>query len=137
MAGKVKAVVIDDVAACREYLVEMLADRDYEVATFADARFFVDHCRADKECPVSEPCLDLLVTDNQMPDLNGLDMLVAQFGKGCKLLAKNCAIISGNWSQGDLQQAQSLGCKTFEKPFLGGLNDWLDRLEGVSNSTVS
>jgi hypothetical protein len=72
-----------------------------------------------------------------MPDLNGLDMLVAQFGKGCKLLAKNCAIISGNWAQSDLQQAQSHGCQTFARPFLGGLNDWLDRLEGVSSPKVS
>lgn len=131
MPEKIKAVVIDDVAFCRSFLTDMLEDRGYEVTEFSAAVDFVGHCRANGQCPVEKACVDLLLTDNQMPHLTGLELLEAQAVKGCKLSKETRAIISGSWSVKDLKKAASLDCKTFAKPHLDGLQNWLDRIEAA------
>ncbi len=129
MAKKIKAVVIDDMEFCRSYLVNMLEDMDCEVMEFGDAVAFIGHCNAETYCPVDKACADLLLTDNQMPRLTGLEMLEELVAKGCKLQKENRVIFSGRWSDKDLRKAESLGCKTFKKPYLEGFQPWLDKFE--------
>lgn len=129
MTEKIKIVVIDDVASCRNFLIDVLEDRGYEVASFGNAEEFICQCSATEHCPVNTPCADLLLTDNQMPRLTGLEMIEAQLAKGCKLQTGQRAIMSGSWTGEELDRAQSFGCQTFEKPCLEGLRTWLDKFE--------
>jgi CheY-like chemotaxis protein len=129
MSEKIKAAVIDDVVFCRTFLNDLLEDRGYEVATFSNAEAFIRHCRADERCPASEPCVDLLLTDNQMPSMSGLEMIQKQVGKGCKVQAQCRAVISGSWSDEEMSKAKSFGCTIFEKPSLSGLGNWLNKFE--------
>jgi hypothetical protein len=47
---------------------------------------------------------------------------------GCKV--KNVALMSGAWSEPDVEKAKSLGCTVFQKPFsLDEIGKWLDECE--------
>jgi CheY-like chemotaxis protein len=131
MPQKIKAVVIDDDLFCREFIAEILADRGYWVASYATAHS-LPFCNSKGDlCQCEHACAELLLTDNQMPRLTGLEMIEQQQAKGCKLTAGNRAVISGSWSPKERQKAQQLGCQTFVKPYdLKGIDDWLSACEG-------
>jgi hypothetical protein len=63
-----------------------------------------------------------------MVAVKGLDFLENQLKKGCKI--RRMALLSGTWTDSELQAAKRIGCKTFDKPFtLAEINDWLDQCE--------
>ena len=131
MPAKFKAVVIDDVELCRDFLAEVLEDRGYQVDKYAYAHSLPFCSQVGEHCQSEQACADLLLTDNQMPLLNGLDMIEAQRARGCKLVAGSRAVLSGSWSRDEQQKAQALGCQAFEKPYdLKGISDWLSACEG-------
>ena len=131
MPAKFKAVVIDDVDLCRDFLADVLEDRGYQVDKYANAHSLSFCSQVGEHCQAEQACADLLLTDNRMPLLTGLDMIEKQRARGCKLVAGNRAVLSGSWSKEDQNQARSLGCQTFEKPYdLKGINDWLSVCEG-------
>lgn len=130
MPQKFKAVVIDDVEMCREFLKDILEDRGYEVDNYASAESFVCYSNAAESCPVEKPCADLLLTDNRMPLLTGLQFIEQQRARGCKLTLGSRAVISGSWTREDQKKAKELGCQTFEKPYdLKGISAWLSSCE--------
>jgi two-component system, response regulator PdtaR len=64
--GSLRIVVADDDADMREYYRKVLARLGHEVvATAADGRELVEHCRAQRP--------DLVITDVRMPELNGIE----------------------------------------------------------------
>lgn len=130
MPQKCKAVVIDDVALCRDFLAEVLDDRGYEVTSYASAEDFV-HCSCPGDrCQAEQPCVELLLTDNHMPHLTGLELIEKQLAMGCKLAAGRRGVVSGYWKKSDLNKAEQLGCQVFEKPYnLKKLNDWFSACE--------
>jgi hypothetical protein len=67
-----------------------------------------------------------------MPNITGLEFVENQIKKGCKV--KNVALISGAWSESDLEYTQRLGCQPFHKPFtIDEINEWLDECENKIN----
>ncbi len=130
MAKKLKAVVVDDLDFCRELLTEVLQMRGYEVASYAQAEA-VPFCSGEGgRCRTDAACADLLLTDNRMPGLTGLQMLEKQQARGCKLCQRHPALLSSCLTHEELSKANSLGCQVFEKPFdLGRLSAWLDACE--------
>lgn len=60
-----------------------------------------------------------MLSDFQMPGMNGLELLKQQKEKGCRLDMRNKAIMSGfiNEDEADMK-IQGLGCAYFKKPFL-------------------
>ena len=131
MQQKFKAVVIDDVELCRDFLADVLEDRGYAVDKYAFAQSFPFCSQKGDKCTADQPCADLLLTDNRMPLLTGLDMIAKQRARGCKLVDGNRAVVSGCWTKEDRNKAKVLGCQIFEKPYdLKGINDWLSACEG-------
>ena len=56
---------------------------------------------------------------------NRLDFLVAQIQKGCR--CTHFALVSGDFRDGDVSKAKSLGITIFKKPFkLREVINWLD-----------
>ncbi len=130
MSQAFKAVVIDDVTLCRQLLTDILEDRGYQVKSYASIKEFTCRTGADERCPNEHACIDIFLTDNQMPETTGLEAIESMLGKGCKLRATSKAIFSGAWSQMERQKAQDLGCKTFSKPFeLSSFESWLQEQE--------
>jgi CheY-like chemotaxis protein len=120
------ALAFDDNPLSLALLEDVLAEKKYEVKSFADPSLFMVFCDHDI-CRAESPCADVLLTDNQMPVMNGFDFLKALKEKRCKIPDNRKAIISGSFSQEQLEQAKQLGYTIFQKPApLDELFTWLD-----------
>jgi len=130
MADRIKAMVIDDVELIRDFLVEVLEERGYEVVSYASPEDF-GFCRGSKcQSSSNEGRIDLLLTDNQMPSVSGLELIEQRLTRNCRLLPKNRAIISGTWTREERLRADRLGCQTFDKPCrLETFQAWLEQCE--------
>ena len=120
------ALVFDDNLICRTFFSDILDEQNFAVTSFADPTLFLtDH---DYEyCPADHPCVDLIITDNQMPGMTGLEFLEQLKQKGCKVPDQRKAIISGNWSSEQVTRAEKIGCKVFHKPTpMDELHAWLE-----------
>jgi len=125
-----RVFVIDDYPPCRDLLLHILGSRGYEVVCFPDTNFCQACNSPTFECSNIKPCCDFLLTDNKMPKVSGLDLLDFQNKGGCKIHPEKKAIISGSWSEHELDQAKSFGCKIFHKPYeLSELFSWLNNQE--------
>jgi hypothetical protein len=60
-----------------------------------------------------------------MPVATGIEFIESRLNNGCKINFR--ALMSADWNESDLQQAEKIGCRIFHKPFdLGELIKWLD-----------
>jgi CheY-like chemotaxis protein len=129
-------VVIDDMEFCRDFLTDLLQERGYQVSSFDSARSFVVCAAAEERCPYTQPCADLVLLDNQMPGLSGIDFLTQQRAKGCQLKASQFAIFSGSWTPDEEKCVENFGCQIFSKPYdVNALFNWLDNLPKL-NQTI-
>jgi len=125
---KRKVLVIDDDAYCLDIAVEYFLDKGFITTSQlrADCPMLQENLPA---CPMSEPCYDIIFSDNRMPEMTGLDFFIDQAQKGCKLPTQRKALISGDISAADEKKAKELGYKVFKKPCsLDILDLWIDEL---------
>lgn len=66
-------------------------------------------------CPVTTPCTDFLLTDQQMPDMSGLEFLIRIQQMECKIPDCRKGVISANWTDEDKQKAQQIVPNVFDK----------------------
>lgn len=128
----IKALLLEDDVGCRNLIIEIMAECDIEVEAHHDPTCFLK--KSDK-CPYDKPCADLILTDNQMPNMTGLDFLQRLEEMECKIPAPKKGIISGNFSIADLKRIEKLGVKHFTKPCsIDNIYDWLESI-GISENT--
>jgi len=128
-----KALLFDDDEGCRKVIIAALADYDIKTEAHHDPTCFLK--KADK-CPVDKPCVDIIITDNQMPNMTGLDFLKRLDEMECEIPARNKAIISGDLSKKDLEKIEKLGSIAFNKPCsLTGIYDWLEEIGIILRQT--
>jgi len=120
------ALIFDDNLECRSLMKDLVEMEGYEVMTFSDPTIFLNQ-REESCCHMeAEPCVDLILTDNQMPGMTGLEFLEMIKSNGCKLPDFKKGIVSGTWSEKELARAKELGCKVFSKPTpMEDLTRWL------------
>lgn len=111
-----KALVLDDNDMILAVVEEILTDTQFEVTTFSDPISFF--AQKEELCchSESEPCFDILITDNRMPGMTGLEFIEKLKSRGCKIADHRKAIISGNISSEELDRAKKMNCKVFQKP---------------------
>lgn len=123
---KLRIIIFEDDEPTRELLKKVLGRQGDEVLAFPDPLACPLYWRDDCSCLQQNPCGDLLITDNRMPRMTGLEFIRRQCEKGCKGVAANKAIVSGSWTDEQLREARRLGCKVFEKPLrLAELEAWI------------
>jgi CheY-like chemotaxis protein len=123
-----KALVFDDEPGVLALLSELLRRRGYEVACFSDPAFCPLTEQETCPHPVGQPCADIIITDLRMLKINGLDFAEHQRKKHCK--CQHFALISGFWTDTDLNRAKKLGVKILKKPFYPkDIYAWLDEVE--------
>ncbi len=123
-----KVLVIDDDAFCLDVSVEYLLEKEFNVSSSHTP--VCPMIKADKEtCPMTVPCYDFVLSDNQMPHMTGLEFFTHQQQCGCKIPPHRKALISGNISNREAEDAKKLGCAIFRKPCsLKTLDTWIDNL---------
>lgn len=127
---KPRAVIFDDDAFILSMLKDFFLMRGYEVLSYSDPTAFCRISEDNGKCSYQHPCCDILITDFSMPRMNGVDFLMFQMRKGCRLDTKNKAVISGYIDENNMLRVRTIGCKFFHKPFtLIELSDWLSICE--------
>lgn len=127
---KPRVNIFDDDVSNLKLLKMFISMRDYEVLTFDSpvvCPIFGAH--ADK-CDNSKPCADIIITDNQMPKMTGIEMLLQQAQRGCGVDIRNKAVMSADLDNEKQKTVDGLGCAFFSKPFkLSELSAWLNDCE--------
>lgn len=122
---KLRILIFDDNKFIRSALKDLLSELDYEVFTFQDPIASPLYEKSYCDCKSGKACADMIISDVNMPFVNGLDFIKSQIQKGCKVT--NRALMSGDWTTANLQSAQNLGCHIFHKPFgIREIVQWID-----------
>jgi DNA-binding response OmpR family regulator len=114
---KRRAIIVDDEQVVLNMLKMFFELRGYEVIAFREAVRCADSGDQGRMCDNLRPCADVLVTDNRMPKISGIEMLEAQARMGCTLLSRNKLMISGWLNESELTKIEELGCAFLKKPF--------------------
>ncbi len=125
---KLRAMVFDDDVEILKLISSVLEMRGYEVRAYTDPRESPLIRKPHRNLFMQHGCCDLLISDVNMPGMNGFDLIENQNKNDWKV--KNIALMSGLWTPAWRGQAEKLGCKMFDKPFkLAEINGWLNECE--------
>lgn len=94
-------------------LGKTLTNRGWEVLSYPDPHACPLYAASGCACPPEEVCADVLVTDLDMPHMNGLAFARELLQKGCKI--PNLAMFTDSQSPESAKDASALGFVIFEK----------------------
>lgn len=123
-----RAIIFDDNREMRSLLEHILQSRGYEVFSYSDPK--ASPFDSGNGCPrtCDRLCADIVICDLEMPGIMGTDFVRDLKNRGCGI--PHMALISGNWVNGHLADAQTLTDAIFSKPIdFDKLSDWLKRCE--------
>lgn len=125
-----KVLILDDEPLLLSLLTRTFRLWGHEVMAYAHP--VLCPVFTSKFCPCQPivSCPDLILTDFDMPHVNGVVFLETLRNKGCR--CPHFAMMSGNAiSDAMLARAEKLGAKFFTKPFpRAEIKDWVDGLSG-------
>ncbi len=125
---KVRAIVLDDDYTVRTIISDILEDRGYEVFDSSEPLYCPIYLDRECFCSAEHFCTNIIITDVNMPNMTGFEFIEHQKSNGCKV--QNIAVLSGSWTDEELEHAKRLGCHTFNKPFkIDEIKKWLDACE--------
>jgi DNA-binding NtrC family response regulator len=102
----------------------------YEVISFSEPVLCPYNEKITDKCNKENKCADVFLTDFEMPQTNGLELLEKQSQIGCKLDKRNKAVISGSVDDEIKSKIRKLGYTFFDKPIeLSELSNWLKECE--------
>ena len=132
---KLRVFVFEDNDVLLGIIIKILQRRGHEVLGYSDPTRCPLYSNPTCPCPREEACGDILITDNDMPGMTGLEFIRRQSLRGCKGIMGNKAVMSGGWSSENLELAKSLGCKIFRKPMsIKDLTEWLEECESRTSA---
>lgn len=126
-----KVLVIDDDVFCLDSMIEYLSDQDFTITSSLKPTCPMLEKNVTS-CPMQNPCYNIVISDNQMPGMTGLEFFQLQSKSGCKVPPHHKALISGNISGKDQKTAEEMGYKVFHKPTpLILIDHWINEVLGV------
>ncbi len=127
---KRRVLIFDDEEIILYLFKDFFSTLGYEVLTFAEPVVCPIYHHDAGACPQQSPCADVLIVDFHMPRMNGMELLERQAKRGCKLTARNKAIITGYIDEEDHKRIEALGYAFFQKPVdFSDLTNWLTACE--------
>lgn len=125
---KFRALIFEDDDAVRGYLRQLIDSLGYEVFTFPDPSVCPLNDKSTCDCPLEQACSDIIISDINMLEMQGLEFIKDMKQKGCKV--NHIAIMSGDWTPAAIEEAEKLGCEIIQKPFPSKVvTDWLKKCE--------
>ena len=106
---KPRIIIFDDDAMVLGILRDIFSIINFEVQSFSEPII----C-SPNNC--SNPCADIIITDFQMPRINGIDLLKHQIQQGCPIHIKNKAIMSGALPDKYVGSMKEFADNFFQKP---------------------
>jgi CheY-like chemotaxis protein len=124
-------LIFEDDGSVRQVLSAYCSWRGYDVASFATpAPACPLLAEGADRCEAPAACCEVLLTDRHMPGADGADLLERQALKGCKVDARNKALLTGAPDAELRERLARLGCALFAKPFVPAtLAAWLASCE--------
>ncbi len=124
---KLRVIVFEDDLAMSDLLKKVLQGYGCDVQTFPDPTACPVYRDPECDCPMETPCADALMTDFNMPNMNGIELLRLQRRRGCKALDENKALMSAIMTPQQQVAVEALGCHFFRKPFkLSEVEQWIN-----------
>lgn len=113
----------------------ILSSRGHEVLCYDEPHICPGYTGCFSYCSQQDPCIDIVLVINRMKRMTGLELIRQQKEAGCKVLAMNKAVISGDFRAEDLQEAEKLRCKMLHKPLdIKELLKWIEERAGQIDS---
>lgn len=126
---KRRAILFNVDPASRNALKRFFDARDYETLVFREPMMCPVYEDAEN-CPGPYGCGDIVLMSYSMPAMNGIDLLIAQQQRGCRLSPSNKAIIAGALPDDRLVTLAALGAALFRNPLdFGKLEKWVAECE--------
>ena len=123
---KLRIFIFEDDPGLRRLLTFIFDQEGHEVLSFPDPGACPLYHDEKCQCPQDYPCGDILITDNRMPRMTGLEFIRRQVKNGCRGAALNKAVMSARWCHEDIREAEDLGCRILYKPFrVDDLKNWV------------
>lgn len=111
-----KVLLLDDDQVILSMLRAVLTKWGHKVSTYADADQCPVYCSMFCPCTlIKNGCPDCILTDVNMPTINGLKFVEEIKRKSCK--CPKIGMMSGDWNEIDLGKATHMGATIFSKPF--------------------
>ncbi len=128
---KPRVIIFDDEVFILNMLKDFFLLRGYEVLSYDDPTTICPIYGVGGDvCTNHYPCSDVMLTDFNMPGVNGVELIEFQVRKGCTMPIRNKAVISGYIDAWNRRRVRELGCHFFHKPFtLSALSEWLNECE--------
>ncbi|MBE0576039.1 MAG: response regulator [Desulfuromonadales bacterium] len=127
VSKKLRIILLEDEKAISELLRKIIQGFGHEVLAFSvptACPFCKNH---ESECLQEYPCADVVLSDNMMPNLKGIDYLKLLRTRNCKIIDENQALMSAAISAEHQEDIRALGCQFFQKPFMiNTLQSWLN-----------
>lgn len=122
------AVVVDDDPLIRSLLSDVLTNAGYKVDSYSSPSHCPLYTSAACPCSLKDSCPDVIVSDFDMPVVNGVEFVEQLKRNKCK--CRNIAVMSGSWTEENLQRALPAGVSVFSKPLPKRFWAWLDKIKG-------
>lgn len=122
-----KVLILDDEECIRNSIKIHLSHLGHLVETAANP--LECRCVQSGRCLEDGPHADVIIADQCMPHMTGLEFIAGRAGRGCQGHKQHLAIMSANLSDAEILHANELGCRVFIKPFsLDELEQWLQSI---------
>ncbi len=121
---RIRVLIFDDDDAIRDLLKEVVKLKGYEIFDYRNPSECSISINEKCNCGQSQ-CTDVIITDIEMPVMNGIDFINDLSTKGCK--ANNILIISGCSDYPQIDKTVGKNIKFLKKPF--SIHDILSALD--------
>jgi CheY-like chemotaxis protein len=127
-AKKLKIMIIEDETCIRESLTWHLEDLGHTVV--ANDSPFDCAVYNGGTCSKKVYCTEVLLIDQHLPVIKGLDFIEELCERGCKGIRSNILLMSGDTTSIDQEKAKALGVTVVQKPMdFEYLEKWLSEVK--------
>lgn len=117
MSMKLRILVFEDEFVIRKPICNFLRSKGYEVLDFPSPVTCALVTDKKCACPRDHACADIVITDMNMPEMTGLELIRMLADKGCHAPPQNKIVTSSSLTPEQHEEFRTLGCHFLPKPF--------------------